>query len=168
MSLCAKCARHERTCCQQTDILVTDGDVRRITAHVGRSDFWEYRPPSYPITPQPADPNWLHYTLRPDGTRPLLKHQASGDCTFLTSTGCSLPVEVRPLICRLYPYDYTEQRLTGTVPGCPLYLVAKGQTLRQSLGMQLVDAKRWRQQLYLELRAGSVWHENRPHLRSAS
>jgi hypothetical protein len=34
--------------------------------------------------------------------------------------------------------------------------------------MQLEDAKRWRQQLYDELRAGSVWHENRHYLRPAS
>jgi len=168
MNLCARCAQHERTCCQQTDILVTDGDIHRITQHVGRSDFWEYRQPSYPVTAQPEDPNWLSYTLRPDGRRPLLKQQGAGDCTFLTPTGCSLPVEVRPLICRLYPYDYTEQRITGTVPGCPLYLLEKRQTLREGIGMQLEDAKRWRQQLYAELRAGSVWHENRHYLRPAS
>lgn len=164
MSLCARCAHHERTCCQQTDILVTDGDIRRITAQVGRVDFWEYRPPSYTVTPQPADPNWLPYTLRSDGTRPLLKQQPSGDCTFLTSSGCSLPREVRPLICRLYPYDYTEQRLTGTVPGCPLYLLEPGQTLPQAIGMRLEDAKRWRQQLYSELRDGSVYEHHRSDL----
>ena len=170
MSLCARCAQHERTCCQWTDILVTDGDIQRISAHVDRADFWEYRGPADPdaVKPQSHDPNWLIYTLRADGTRPQLKQQPSGDCTFLTPTGCSLPTEVRPLICRLYPYDYTEQRIAGTVPGCPLYLLERGQTLSQGIGIRLEDAKRWRQQLYDELQAGSVWHENRHHLRPAS
>jgi Fe-S-cluster containining protein len=169
VNLCAKCAQHERTCCQKTQIFITDGDLQRITDHVGRSDFWEYCRPPDPelVQPQAHDPNWIPYTLRADGTRPQLKHQASGDCTFLTPTGCSLPTEVRPLVCRLYPYNYTEQRITGTVPGCPLYLLETRQTLSQGIGIRLEDAKRWRQQLYDELRAGSVWHENRHHLRPA-
>jgi Fe-S-cluster containining protein len=108
VNLCAKCAQHELTCCQGTEVFVTDGDVRRIAAYVGKADFWEYRQPKDPVytVHQPTDPHWLHYTVRPDGTRPQLKHQRSGDCTFLTSTGCALPAEVRPLICRLYPHDY--------------------------------------------------------------
>ena len=170
MNLCAKCAQRELTCCQNTEVLVTDGDLQRIATYVGRTDFWEYQKPQDPVYSmhQPADPNWLDYTLRPDGTRPQLKHLLSGDCTFLTSTGCSLPSEVRPLICRLYPYDYTEHGIDGTVSGCPLYLLEKGQTLIGEIGINPGDAKRWHEQLYSELRVGSVWHENRHHLRSAS
>jgi Fe-S-cluster containining protein len=170
VSLCAKCAQHELTCCQGTEIFVTDGDVRRIATYVGRADFWEYRRPRDPVylMHQPADPHWLCFTVRPDGTRPQLKHQRSGDCTFLAATGCTLPLEVRPLICRLYPYDYTEHGIAGTVPGCPVYLLAKGQSLIEGIGIDTGDAKRWHAQLYSELRVGSIWYENWHHLRSPS
>ncbi|GIX47250.1 MAG: hypothetical protein KatS3mg131_1461 [Candidatus Tectimicrobiota bacterium] len=170
MRLCVRCAQHERTCCQGTEVLVTDGDIARIAAYTGRHDFWEFRRPADPwyLTPQPADPNWLLYTARADGTRPVLKHQASGDCVFLTAQGCSLPLTVRPLVCRLYPYDYTERGITGTVPGCPLYLLEEGEDLFTALGMRLEEAQQWRRQLYQELRRGRVWRENRHHLRSAA
>lgn len=166
MNLCVMCAQHERTCCQGVEILLTDGDRERITRHVGRSDFWEYHKPADPalVAENPKDPNWLLYTVRADGTRLQLKQQPSGDCTFLTPTGCSLPTEMRPFVCRLYPYDYTEQRITGTVTGCPLYLLENGQTLVRELGMRLENAKRWREQLYSELRDGNVYDENRSHL----
>lgn len=166
MRLCTKCARHERTCCQDTEILVTDGDIQRIRDHENRADFWEYRAPSDPeyLRENADDPNWLRYTARADGTRPVLKHMESRDCTFLTPKGCCLPIEIRPLVCRLYPYDYTEQNIIGTVPGCPLSLLEKGQTVIEGVGVELEDAKRWRRQLYSELKNGHVSRENRTHL----
>jgi Fe-S-cluster containining protein len=156
MNLCAKCAQHERTCCQRTEIFVTQGDRQRITAYTGKRDFWEYRHPQDPEywEAQPHDPIWQPSTVRPDGTRPMLKHQASGDCVFLTATGCSLPGNVRPLVCRLYPYDYTAEGLQGTVPGCPLYLLEPGQELFEAIGMQRQAAEQWQRQLYSELRLG--------------
>ena len=39
----ARCARVQKTCCQRTEILVTEGDRRRFAACVGREDFWERR-----------------------------------------------------------------------------------------------------------------------------
>jgi Fe-S-cluster containining protein len=169
MNLCAKCARHWQTCCQKTEVVLTDGDIQRITSSTGRTDFWEYCTPLNPsyLALQVDDPNWLLYTVRPNDTRPQLKHQPSGDCIFLTPTGCALSIQVRPLVCRLYPYDFTEQGFTGTVPGCPIHLLEKGQTLFAGIGMNYKDAERWRLQLYQELRAGSVWHENRNCVRSA-
>ena len=170
MNLCVKCAQYERTCCQKTEVFITDGDIQRISEHVGDRAFWHYRQPADTdlVQPQPQDPNWLLYTVRPDGTRPQLHQQPSGDCTFLTPTGCALPTGVRPLICRLYPYDYTETGISGIVPGCPTYLLQPGQTLLEGIGMRLDEAKRWQRQLYDELRIGSIWHENRHYLRPAS
>ena len=166
MTLCVKCAQYETTCCQACKIFVTDGDIQRIRDHVGHADFWEYSDPGDPdmVKPQPQDPNWLLYTLRPDGTRPHLKQRLSGSCTFLSSSGCVLPSGVRPLICRLYPYDYTEDGITRTVTGCPIYLLEKGQNIIDGLGMKHADAERWRAQLYHELRSGSVYDENRHHV----
>ena len=126
MSLCATCARHERTCCQDTDVLLTDGDIRRIEAATGRSDFWEFRVPQDPENrnPYPDDPNWLDYTVRPDGTRAQLKHQPSRDCVFLGAAGCTLAAGARPLTCLLYPHEYNEERLTGHHNGCPVRFLA--------------------------------------------
>jgi Fe-S-cluster containining protein len=158
MNLCAKCAQHERTCCQRTEVYVTPRDRHRIAAHTGRTDFWEYRVPVDPayVAEDEADPIWHASTVRPDGTRAVLRHQDSGDCTFLTATGCMLPTAVRPLVCRLFPYDYTAQGLQGTVPGCPLYLLTPGQTLLEGIGIHLDDAQRWHRQLYSELQPGGA------------
>ena len=55
----------------------------------------------------------------------MLKRQPDGDCTFLGEQGCVLPLETRPLICRLYPYDYSEQGIRDELAaGCPLELAA--------------------------------------------
>ena len=58
MNLCARCAQYDTTCCQKTEIFLTDGDIQRISEHVERSDFWEYIRPSHPdlVTPQPRTP----------------------------------------------------------------------------------------------------------------
>ncbi len=87
-----------------------------------------------------------------DGTRRVLKRQANGDCTFLGDKGCVLPLETRPLICRIYPYDYTadglRQRLAN---GCPTELIPPGQSLLEALDIKRSDAERWHQQLYEEV-----------------
>jgi len=153
-----------KTCCQTAEIFVTPGDVSRIESHSGRDDFHEYRLPENPIyRPDGSDPPWDEGAFEPDGTRRVLKRQANGDCTFLGAEGCILPLEVRPLICRIYPYDYDA---TGMLPelarGCPVELVRPGKGLIDELGMNLQDAERWRKQLYDEIRParGDNGHES--------
>jgi Fe-S-cluster containining protein len=159
MHPCAKCATIQKTCCQTAQIVLTVGDVGRIEAYSGRGreDFSEYRAPADPayIEHDPADPNWVRYTVRPDGTRHVLKRRGDGDCTFLGPRGCTLPTEVRPLVCRLYPFSYTEERITGSNEEyCPVSRVAPpGATMLTVLGMNLEDGERWRRTLYEELRA---------------
>lgn len=157
MHPCAKCATIQKTCCQRAEILVTFGDVARIQGHTGRpDDFTEYRAPVDPsyLDQDEDDPNWLRYTIRSDGTRHVLKRQPGGDCTFLGPQGCILPEEVRPLVCRLYPFMYNEQGLTGSDEGyCPVERVAPpGVTMLTVLGMSPADGERWRSMLYDELR----------------
>jgi Fe-S-cluster containining protein len=152
--LCARCARHTTTCCQQTDIYVTPGDVERIAAETGRRDFYEFRPPDDPVyLKQDDDPIWPVLVFKePDGTRRVLKQRPGGDCHFLGEQGCTLPADARPLICRLYPFDFNEQ---GVLPvlakGCPLELLPPGASLLHTLDMNYNDAERWRRQLYAEL-----------------
>lgn len=152
--LCVRCAQTQRTCCQICEIYITPGDLERIAAYTGESDFYEYRrPANLEYLDQSDDPLWAACVFRPDGTRRVLRRSESEGCLFLGTGGCRLPLEVRPLVCRLYPFEYTEQGLqsvNGTM--CPIQLLAPGETLLQSLGMDAETAEEWRRRLYAEIR----------------
>lgn len=152
--LCVRCSRRQKTCCQQTDIFVTLGDVGRIADHVGRRDFTEYRGARSPVyLDQDDDPLWRDTVFRADGTRRVLKKKPNDDCSFLGEAGCVLPLETRPLICRLYPFDYTEAGIDDELGDyCPTHLLPPGVGLIEALDMRRTDAERWHEQLYNELR----------------
>lgn len=143
-----------KTCCQTSEVHATKGDVQRITNFTGRDDFTEFRAPVNPdYADQDDDTAWQQHVFRQDGSRRVLKRQAGGDCTFLGPQGCVLPLETRPLICRLYPYDYIEQGIQDELaPGCPLELLRPGMSLLEELDIKLEDARRWHKQLYAEIR----------------
>lgn len=152
--LCVRCAQTQRTCCQICEIYITPGDRERIAAYTGESDFHEYRRPVNPeYLDQDDDPLWAACVFRPDGTRRVLRRTESEGCIFLGANGCRLPLEVRPLVCRLYPFEYTEkglQSVSGSM--CPTRLLGVGETLLQSLDMDAETAEGWRRQLYAEIR----------------
>jgi Fe-S-cluster containining protein len=154
--LCARCARHMKTCCQTSEVYATQGDVQRIRQFTGKQDFTEYRiPENRDYSDQSHDPAWAQL-FREDGSRRILKRQPNGDCFFLGTAGCCLPLQTRPLICRLYPFDYTEQGLTEDLaPGCPLELLRPGSGLIDELEMSENDARQWHKQLYEEIRMES-------------
>lgn len=149
-----RCARHTKTCCQRSEVYATAGDVKRIAAHTGREGFTEFKSAAgSDYLAQDDDPTWRDHVFRADGTRRVLVRHANGDCTFLGDQGCVLPLEVRPLVCRLYPFDYTDEGVREDLaPGCPLELLAEGQGLLAALDMHRDDAHRWHRQLYEELR----------------
>lgn len=151
--LCVRCARHMRTCCQTCEIYVSPGDARRIATYVGNDEFHEFRrPEDAAYLDHDDDPPWRDHVFRRDGSRRVLKRQPSGDCTFLGPQGCILPLEVRPLVCRLYPYDYDAGGIQDEpARGCPTQLVRPGWDLIQELNMNLQDAQRWHRQLYEEI-----------------
>lgn len=156
---CARCATLQRTCCQRAEILLTRGDVARIRAHGVTAAFHEYRAPADPAytEPDPEDPDWVRWTVRPDGTRRMLARPGDA-CTFLGPTGCVLPTEVRPLVCRIYPFTYTAAGLAGEAPDyCPTTVLApRGEPMSQVLDMTAAEAEEWRGQLYRELRADAA------------
>ncbi|RJP37155.1 MAG: hypothetical protein C4547_05870 [Phycisphaerales bacterium] len=165
---CTKCARITRTCCQRCEVLVSAGDRERIAEYTGRTDFWSDRVPEDPAYADPGgDPNWRAWGFHADGSRPTLNRRQDGDCTFLTATGCSLPMHVRPLVCRLYPYTYTEHGVNGVSDECPREVVPPGDNILNVLDVRRADADRWHQMLYAELRTGKRSDEHRPYLRSA-
>jgi Fe-S-cluster containining protein len=152
-SLCSHCARCQRTCCQFTEIYVSLGDLARIAAHTGSRDFFEYAAPVDPDYQTQDDPVWQTHVFREDGTRRVLKHHPNGDCHFLTPTGCNLPQKVRPLVCRLYPFQYDERGLLDVAGQyCPMNFLAPGQDLVVVLNMKFEDAVHWHEQLYAEIR----------------
>lgn len=167
---CAKCAKVQRTCCQRAEVLVTTGDVARIARYTGRDDFHVRRTPTDPAYLESGDdPNWTGYVFDANGAREVLNRRSDGDCVFLGETGCSLPTDVRPLVCRLYPFQYNEAGITG-VDGeyCPVdRVVPPGQGLVEALGMRIEDAVRWHRMLYDELRTKRESDEHRPYVRSA-
>jgi Fe-S-cluster containining protein len=152
-SLCSRCAQIRKTCCY-FEIYVTAGDVRRIAAHSGRSDFYERRVPAdAEYLDQDDDPVWRDHVAGADGRRRVLKHREDDACTFLGPCGCALPLEVRPLVCRLHPFEYTEAGISDELSdSCPRHLLKHGQTLLIALDMHLEDARRWHRQLYAEIR----------------
>lgn len=151
--ICVKCAATRRTCCQESEIYVTPADVRRIEEHTGRGGFTERRAPDDPVyLDQDDDPTWMRYVFLSDGTRRVLRRQPGGDCTFLGSHGCELPLAVRPLVCRLYPYHYNEGGIVSVSEGCPTQLLRAGETIVDALEMNRRLAEGWHAQLYRELR----------------
>jgi Fe-S-cluster containining protein len=146
-----------RTCCQTAEVYTTPGDAERIAKHTGQSDFYEFAVPEDPIYAQENDdPTWVRTIFLEDGTRRVLKRRPDGDCTFLGEAGCVLPLEVRPLICRIYPYDFNADGLYDDehlARGCPLELIRPGETLLSELDMRRADAERWHKQLYEEIKA---------------
>ncbi len=154
--LCQRCAKLMPTCCQNSEIYVGPGDVDRIVKSIGRNDFFEYRHPSDPsYSPQPAeDPLWAALVFRPDGTRRVLKQSPSGDCIFLGQEGCILGVTIRPLICRLFPYEYTTSSISTQMSSrCPTALLEPGETLDQAIGLSWEETINWHRQLILEIHA---------------
>lgn len=161
------------TCCQESPfVVITKGDVRRITEATGRNDFFaikQYDDLSFMDTYK-YDPNWHKYVVMPGNRFRVLQLENEGPCVFLHEDGCELPWEIRPLMCRIYPYNYNEFGIIGFYAHedlwCPVPLLKKGETLSGTLNMTREQADRWRIMYYEELRADYEEREknNRPAL----
>ena len=151
--LCARCARQGKTCCQWSEVYTTRGDMGRIGRHTGLTGFIELARPANPeYADQSNDPVWQAHVFGRDGKRRVLKKLPSGDCLFLRPTGCQLPLDVRPLVCRLYPFSYTAAGIDPQLDaGCPRSLLAPGETLIDTLHMSLDEAREWHRILYEEI-----------------
>lgn len=171
MSVCSQCAGIGKTCCQETEIYLTLGDIGRIAGFTSRIDFYEYRPPVDPsYLEQDDDPIWAAQTIRKDGSRRVLKRQDGLDCTFLGERGCTMPMEIRPLVCRLHPFTYTVAGISSPIDQrCRRAFAGPDHELIAKLNMSPVLAKGWHQQLYEEIysQEGVEHNEDWHHLRPA-
>lgn len=150
--LCARCAAQGKTCCQNTEIFVTLGDVRRIAAAGHGDDFTAIAPRAARVEDNAWDAAWSRL-FAADGGRRILAHRPDGDCVFLDANGCRLPMGVRPLVCRLYPYDYNESTIKGVFGHlCPSPEGDNIPFLLAALEMNREAAEGWRKDLYREIR----------------
>jgi Fe-S-cluster containining protein len=112
-SACARCAKLlGKTCCEPRGTeqlaILTRADVERIAAHTGLS------PRRFTleegVTEQEAadfETRWpLYRGYFRRGPLLITLQARDGACVFFNRTrGCMLPVDVRPVACRLYPFE---------------------------------------------------------------
>ena len=154
MHICVRCAGRGPTCCEGSDrdIFITRGDVERIQTISGSADFYEFRKPLNPDYLDPDDPVWTRHVFRKDSSRRVIRRNASGTCMFLSKIGCMLPLQTRPLVCRLFPYQYSQKGLADEMADeCPRDLLGEGESLAVALGIHREDAVLWHQLLYQEI-----------------
>ncbi|MBU3915071.1 hypothetical protein KKA14_06000 [bacterium] len=153
--ICASCATVGLTCCQGCDrtIYITLGDVKRIEAFIGENDFYEFRQPEHAgYLDNIDDPIWETYVFRADKSRRVLKRNNVGDCGFLTKVGCRLPMDIRPLVCRLHPFEYNASGLFAELSKeCPVHLLREGETLQKAVDISPESANIWHKALYQEI-----------------
>jgi len=154
MNFCGICYTEGKECCRHRDVIVTNGDLDRIMKFTNRSDFVENRISRYPHSAQYnfEDPTWHRYTLNEDNTRRVLKNSKDDNCVFLSNEGCTLPMNVRPLLCRLHPYMYSEHQILFIDDDCPITNFDDPYKALEKMGMGYDAAEQWRRQLYQELK----------------
>ena len=132
-------------------MFVTLGDVYRISEFLGENGFVTFKRIAAEYEDAAGDSTWSSLILQADGSRRILKRTADNSCCFLRRQGCVLPTEVRPLLCRIYPYNFTEEGLAGISAGCPLALAHDWQVILEEMGMLPALALNWHQTLYAEI-----------------
>ena len=131
-------------------------------------DFWLFEKPIEYLSNRiksSFDPNMCIYALSKEGKVHTLKHKLDGNCYFLSEKGCLLPLDIRPLYCRIHPYDFVEEEITGiTFVDCPVNLLSKPGDLPDVINVKYDDAKQWVKMFYRELKEGKIYNDNRNNI----
>jgi len=147
-----RCARVGTSCCKNYQISLTTGDIQRVSDFLGHQNFFTLEPPvPEEINPE-YDPQWLPLIMESMGRVRVLKRTAEKNCSMLTENGCQLPYDCRPLICRLYPYTYTEEGIVGIGASCPISREKDWGAILEQLDMPADKARQWLCLLYTEVR----------------
>ena len=152
------CAQAGTSCCKNYQIILTTGDIQRISDFLGHQNFYTLEPPVFEDIVPDYDPLWMPMVLKSEGLVCVLKRTPEKNCALLMETGCSLPYDRRPLICRLYPYRYTEEGILGIDEACPISGEKEWGFVLDKLDMPAGKAKQWISLLYAEVR-----NEMNPH-----
>ena len=160
MNKCSECSKLQPTCCEYTDICVTDGDIKRISDYSGGNDFYHLMPVSEEMKHYYGDYRnvekgldiYYKYLFDEEGKRNILKRVENNRCFFLTPDGCSLPPTAKPIICRLYPYDWNDHKDIWIDPHyCPKSLFKDEQEIKEYVCLPEAEARRLVDLLYDEL-----------------
>jgi len=148
---CVECAHKGQSCCRNVHIYLTRGDIERISGLCPSETFCEMAPLTPDYEDAGGDPDWNPAILNADGTRRVMRQQPDGGCHFLTPTGCRLPSDVRPLLCRIYPYEFRSWQLTGISPSCPVASESDWLRILEDSEMKQANARAWVAQLAEEI-----------------
>jgi len=167
VSICEECAKIQKTCCERNDIRIglTNGDIERIALFAACEDFYEGKALEEEFRGKYANPSrydegeYIYVTCLFDdeGRWNVMKRNENQGCWFITPTGCSLPPEVRPLMCRIYPYDWNDQQeiwINGTY--CLASLFTDNEDLAKKVALPPEEAKRLVKLFYEEIMAGKA------------
>lgn len=109
--VCARCHGLGRGCCLAPDgpdhmFGLTRGEIAAISAASGLmpADFCLADRVAPDFLELLAAINPVFAQTMPGGRRLRLRLSDAGACCFLGAAGCRLPVDARPLYCRLYPF----------------------------------------------------------------
>ena len=150
-AICAGCAQAGTSCCVNRHIYVTAEDIHRIRQATGEKDFTVLEAVSGPYAEQGDDPAWSQYVLA-NRERRVLKRREDGSCHFLGQEGCVMDLATRPILCRLYPYEYAEKGIQGLDGQCPVSRSGDPDGDLKEMGMAPGCLEAWHRQLYQEIR----------------
>jgi uncharacterized protein len=164
MHKCETCSINQMTCCERERIEVplTPGDIRRIAAFTGRNGFYRLCPVredlkrvyENPENVRPGGEIYVHHLFDAEGRRNVLAKRDDHRCSFLSADGCELPPEVRPLACRLYPYDWNDDaEIWIDACYCPRGHFADEEEMKSSICLPEAEARRLVDLFYRELGA---------------
>ena len=162
MNFCQECAKIQKTCCQGEgfQVALTKGDIRRIGMFTSSPAFYELKAVEEPLRQVYTTPEhygddekiYVQYLFDEAGRRNVLKKKPNNaECLFLSKSGCGLPFEVKPLICRIYPYNWNDELdLWLETDYCPAPFFQNPDYFR-SVPLSEGEAKKLVSQFYFEL-----------------
>ncbi len=148
---CATCASLGHSCCKGYQIYLTSGDIVRISGFLKHSDFYTYEPPILSDIEPDYDTCWLPLIMSEGNRVRVLNRTDDKQCCLAFAMGCLLPLETRPLICRLFPYDFINHHILGIDSSCPISKECNWQSILDGMEMTESKAQHWVDLLYEEI-----------------
>lgn len=124
-AVCAQCAKQSLTCCSVSPagldscfpLSGAEIEAIRFAGYPENEKWYVLTANNRPFRKNlfrlfPGEKQSLNRLFALNGSHARLAVNAEYKCCFLTSAGCSLPREVRPVFCRLYPFWVTWSKIT--------------------------------------------------------
>ncbi len=147
--ICLRCSRVNPTCCclppgqEKSFFPLSRNEINEIDNYLKGNDFFVRETNDRNFLTRltkilPAPGKLINERFPLDNFHFRLKTYSDGRCVLLTQKGCMLPVDIRPVYCRLYPFWLHNNRLTFLIdPSC---LAQEGNTsLRDLVNLFAVD-----------------------------